>query len=157
MALDEHCADIAWLLLTGTRAVAAAEASALRPLGLALWDYRALVCLARGPAATQLDLAEALRYDPGRLVSLLDSLEQRGFAIRVRDPDDRRARKVAITSEGAKRLAAARPAIDRAQVEALAGLDGGERTALTELLVKLIGCESHQRASPVDGHCQGST
>src|SRR5512135_934749 len=77
------------------QAVATVEAA-----GYDTYDYSVLAILAEGAREAQAAIAAALGLDPGRLVALLDSLEQRGLITRQRDPQDRRRHVVSITDTG---------------------------------------------------------
>ena len=78
-----------------TQAVARMEEA-----GYDTYDYSVLAILAEGAREAQATIAGALGLDPGRLVALLDSLEQRGLVTRQRDPQDRRRHVVTITDIG---------------------------------------------------------
>jgi DNA-binding MarR family transcriptional regulator len=72
-------------------------------------------------------------------VLLLNGLEARGFAVRERDPEDRRRHIVRITPAGRKALVQAERALESVTDEALRGLDADERGALRGLLAKALG------------------
>ena len=78
-----------------TQAIARVEEA-----GYDTYDYSVLAILAEGAREAQATIAGALGLDPGRLVALLDSLEQRGLVTRQRDPQDRRRHVVSITDTG---------------------------------------------------------
>jgi DNA-binding MarR family transcriptional regulator len=48
------------------------------------------------------DLGKLLHLEKSNLSNLVDRLEQRGLAVRTRDPDDRRVTWVELTSEGTR-------------------------------------------------------
>jgi MarR family transcriptional regulator, lower aerobic nicotinate degradation pathway regulator len=105
--------------------------------GFALYDWSVLAMLAEGVRETQATIAETLAVDPSRLVALLDSLEERGFVARQRDPIDRRRHVVSITPAGTKELIRLRTLIAGLEDEFFAPLAAGERRTLHELLTKL--------------------
>src|ERR1700676_5598581 len=82
------------------RAMMAAELSVLEAHGLSMWGYSVLIALDRSAIRTQAALAETIGADKTRIIAILDELQQRGLIERVADPEDRRARLLAITSEG---------------------------------------------------------
>jgi DNA-binding MarR family transcriptional regulator len=52
--------------------------------------------------ATERDLLSELDLEKSNLSNLVDRAEQRGLVVRTRDPDDRRATWVELTSEGTR-------------------------------------------------------
>jgi DNA-binding MarR family transcriptional regulator len=63
-------------------------------------QFLALKLLGPEDPMTPVELARALHYNPGALTRLLDKLEQRGYLKRVPDPDDRRALRLELTTQG---------------------------------------------------------
>lgn len=133
---DDH--DLAALAARLAQRLAAAERPILEAHGLSMWDYVALSHLARAPAGTQLELAQAIRYDKTRLIALLDALEAGGLVTRTPDPADRRAKVVALTAAGAARHAEAQRAIRAMEGAALAALPAAERTRLRRGLARAV-------------------
>src|SRR5438270_131916 len=77
------------------RALEVFEATGLTP-----YHYAVLLALAEDSHETQGAIADALGYDRGQLVGLLDELEERGLVERRRDPADRRRQLVSATPAG---------------------------------------------------------
>ena len=65
-------------------------------------EYWVLTCLVDGDVASQSALSETLAIDASDMVRLIDSLEERSWAKRERDPKDRRRQIVASTKKGVK-------------------------------------------------------
>jgi DNA-binding MarR family transcriptional regulator len=105
--------------------------------GLHPYHHAILAALAEGSRETQGAIANALGYDKGQLVGLLDELEDGGLIVRERDPADRRRHVVEMTPAGRKALARARRLSARLEDEFLASLDEKERTQLHSLLLHL--------------------
>src|SRR5207247_6779114 len=81
------------------RALKAYEETGLHP-----YHHAVLAVLDEGSRETQGAIADALGYDRGQLVGLLDELEERGLVERKRDPADRRRHIVRMPSHGTRAL-----------------------------------------------------
>ena len=108
-------------------------------LGMKLKEFVMLNYLGDVERSTQGQLGEAMGVDANTVVLLLNGLEQRGFALRERDPQDRRRHIVRITPAGRKALVRAERALESLTDEALGNLDADERTTLRALLAKALG------------------
>jgi DNA-binding MarR family transcriptional regulator len=105
--------------------------------GLSPYHHAILVALDEDTHETQGSIADALGYDRGQLVGLLDELEERGLIERRRDPADRRRQIVGMTAAGKKALSRLRSLALRLEDELLAPLDPGEQRKLHALLLRL--------------------
>src|SRR5437868_6214747 len=105
--------------------------------GLHPYHHAVLAVLDEGSRETQGAIADALGYDRGQLVGMLDELETAGLVERNRDPADRRRHIVELTPDGKRALAKLRALAGRLEDEFFAQLDEGERAQLHELLVRL--------------------
>jgi DNA-binding MarR family transcriptional regulator len=114
------------------RSMAAYDEAGLHP-----YHYAILAALDAGAHETQGSIADALGYDKGQLVGLLDELEDSGLIERRRDPADRRRHVVEMTPAGRKQLAQLRSLTAQLEDEFMAGLDEGERRELHGLLLRL--------------------
>ena len=76
--------------------------------------------------------------DANNLVLLLNELESREFALRRRDPADRRRHLVEITDEGIRALDAAEKGIESVEDDVFAPLSAAERADLHQLLAKAL-------------------
>jgi DNA-binding MarR family transcriptional regulator len=124
------------------RAMEAYESTGLRP-----YHHAILIVLGEGSRETQGAIADALGFDRGQLVGLLDELEERGLVERRRDPNDRRRHLVRLTVEGKQMLRRLRLLARRIDDEFLAPLDDDERAALHALLLRLA--EKHDPRCPI--------
>src|SRR5437764_10842167 len=115
--------------------------------------HHAILALLEGSAPeTQAEIADALGYDRGTLVGLLDELEEQKLIERRRDPDDRRRQIVRITADGKRTLAKLRALAQRLEDEFLAPLDAEQRKQLHTLLLVLAARDVPRSAAPaVDG------
>jgi DNA-binding MarR family transcriptional regulator len=116
--------------------------------GLHPYHYAIMLVLDDGSADTQGSIADALGYDRGQLVGLLDELQDQGLVERQRDPNDRRRHLVQMTPEGTKALRKLRALTQRNEDEFLDPLSEEERAQLHTLLSKLA--EKHEpRCAPL--------
>ena len=114
------------------RALTAFESTGLNPQ-----HHAVLSLLDEGARETQATIADALGYDRGHLVGLLDELEGKGFVERRRDPADRRRHLVSLTPTGADALRELRSIAKSVEKEFLSPLAADERHTLHALLLEL--------------------
>jgi len=105
--------------------------------GLHPYHYAILAALDRGAHETQGAIADALGYDKGQLVGLLDELEEAGLVERRRDPADRRRHVVQMTAAGTKELARLRRLSAQLEDDFMSSLNESEREQLHTLLLRL--------------------
>jgi DNA-binding MarR family transcriptional regulator len=105
--------------------------------GLHPYHHAVLAVLDEGSRETQGAIADALGYDRGQLVGLLDELEDRGLIERRRNPGDRRRQSVRMTPDGKRALAKLRTLGRRLEDDFLTNLDDTQRAELHALLRQL--------------------
>lgn len=99
-------------------------ARSLAPLGIELWELDVLATLTRlGGTAPIAVLQDAAQLTAGAITHRIIKLESSGFVTRAADPVDRRQVHVTLTRTGRTRARTVVTANDRAQREALAGVD----------------------------------
>jgi DNA-binding MarR family transcriptional regulator len=112
-------------------------------LGIDLRLLMALSYLGDHDGAPQQELVDALCMDAKNVVLLLNDLEDGGYLVRRRDPEDRRRHRVQITDAGRDVLARARDHMDDIENEVLQGLDADERATLLNLLLRAMQGVEH--------------
>src|SRR5690242_17284283 len=92
-------------------------------LGVTRAQWKVLFKLTRTPGLRQVELADMLELEPITLCRIVYRLEEAGLVDRVRDPDDRRAWRLHVTSQ-------AQPLVDKLQAvgadlvgQAFSGID----------------------------------
>jgi DNA-binding MarR family transcriptional regulator len=108
-----------------------------RELELTPARYSTLTTIADNPGRKQSEIAGALGIQRPNFVAMMDELERRGLAERIRSGADRRANALALTGAGAALLARARIAQSGQEtaIDALLGSDA--RRELVEVLNRL--------------------
>src|SRR6266571_3974208 len=114
------------------RALKAYEGTGLHP-----YHHAILLVLDEWSRETQGAIADALGYDRGQLVGLLDELEEHGLVERRRDANDRRRHLVSLTPEGKRTLRRLRALSHQTEDEFLGPLSDEERATLHALLLRL--------------------
>jgi MarR family transcriptional regulator, lower aerobic nicotinate degradation pathway regulator len=125
------------------RALEAYEQTGLHP-----YHHAVLLVLEESSRDTQGAIADALGYDRGQLVGLLDELEERELVERSRDPKDRRRHIVRLTSDGKRAVKRLRALARQVEDEFLAPLTEEERASLHALLLRLAETHEPRCAGP---------
>lgn len=129
--------NLAWLMYKAHWALAAELTKALQPVGISARGYHVLRAALSGQH-TQTELAEMIGLDKTTMVVTIDELERAGLAERQPVPDDRRARIIAVTSAGRRKVAEAEKIKERVQTDVLSDLPAREAAALISGLSKLV-------------------
>jgi DNA-binding MarR family transcriptional regulator len=101
------------------------------------------------------DLAARMRVTKQALNYLLGDLERLGYLERRPDPDDRRARRIAITDRGLELVPVIRGAVVEIEREWAAALGKDRFAQLRELLLELnevVGLEASAKVRGGEGH-----
>lgn len=112
-------------------------------LGIDLRLLMALSYLGDHDGAPQQELVDALCMDAKNVVLLLNELEDCGYLVRRRDPEDRRRHRVQITPAGREALQRARDGMDAIENEVLQALDADDRALLLNLLARALRGVEH--------------
>jgi DNA-binding MarR family transcriptional regulator len=127
---------------------------ALEPFGIRPRHVAALIELRDRGQLTQQSLCGQLHLDPTNLVAILNELEQRGYATRRRDPEDRRRHLVEVSKKGLAVIDKVSEVMDGVEQDLLDDLEPAEREQLSELLTSIWnrtgGYEAWQMATDAD-------
>jgi DNA-binding MarR family transcriptional regulator len=108
MRLEDH---LCFSIYTAHRAITAAYAVVLDPLGLTYPQYVTLLALRDADDVAVVELAARLRLDSGTLTPILQRLDRAGHVSRARDPVDERRVRVRLTDAGRATIEAALGAV----------------------------------------------
>ncbi|MBA3262416.1 MAG: winged helix-turn-helix transcriptional regulator [Thermoleophilaceae bacterium] len=130
--------DLCWLLARASHSLTTQLTAGLAELGV---SPRANCVLSTAMAGeyTQTALAQAVGLDKTTMVVTIDELEAAGLAERRPAEGDRRARIVAVTEAGERKVADAKEIVARIQAEVLASLPARERAHFVGALAHLVG------------------
>ena len=129
--------DLAAMMYPLSRALIAAELPILRAHEISMWGYAVLNTLVEQPIHTQSALAKEIGADKTRIIPVLDELQERALIVRTPDPDDRRARQLAVTDAGRALRDAVQADIQRGEQRLLALLPAADRKAFLRSLALL--------------------
>src|SRR3954451_16386580 len=108
---------------------------------LPLSFFESLLFISRAPRGSMRvgDLARALRVTVGGTSKLVDRIERAGLIARKRDPDDRRASRVALTTAGKRKLTVALKTYE-AEVASIVGdvLRPEEQEQMSDYVARLL-------------------
>src|SRR5947199_2340527 len=110
---------------------------ALEPFGIRPRHVAALIELRDHGELTQQSLCGQLHLDPTNLVAILKELEQRGYATRRRDPEDRRRHLVEVSAKGIAVIDKVSEVMDGVEEDLLGGLEPAERQQLGGVLTSI--------------------
>ncbi|MGH1415155.1 MAG: MarR family winged helix-turn-helix transcriptional regulator [Pelagimonas sp.] len=109
----------------------------LKPFGLRMLTYTALVLIVDNPGLSQAQLAEAMGIERPNLVVIVDELEGRDLITRDRVPTDRRAYALKTTLAGRRLYDQALEAVIAHENQMLANIDDESRTRLIQALTDI--------------------
>jgi DNA-binding MarR family transcriptional regulator len=112
-------------------------AGALEPFGIRPRHVAALIELRDRGELSQQSLCSHLHLDPTNLVAILNELEQKGYATRRRDPEDRRRHFVEVSKKGVAVVERVSEVMDGVEADLLGGLEPAERAQLVGLLTSI--------------------
>ncbi|MFF0267088.1 MarR family winged helix-turn-helix transcriptional regulator [Kribbella sp. NPDC004536] len=115
-----------------------ADDSFLAATGIRGAHHAVLRVLKTQGGISQRNLAQALFVDQSTIVDLIDQLQRQGLVERDRDPADRRAYLLRLTTNGTRTLRKADRTAVSIQGETFGGLDDAQQAALREAITSLL-------------------
>ncbi|MCY1302703.1 Transcriptional regulator SlyA [compost metagenome] len=100
-------------------------------------QFSAMAIIDQNPGLMQADLARALAIEPPQLVPLLNKLESRALAVRVRCKPDKRSYGIFLSKSGEQLLKELKPVAMESDIESTGALSDDERDTLLKLLRKV--------------------
>jgi MarR family transcriptional regulator for hemolysin len=131
-------ADLCWLLSRASYILTTELTAALEGLGLSPRAHCVLSMAMTGDL-TQTEIAQAVGLDKTTMVVTLDELEGAGLAERRPSAEDRRARIVAVTKAGERKVREAEEIAERIRADVLGTLPERDREVFLDALTRLVG------------------
>ncbi|MBK5002392.1 MarR family transcriptional regulator [Pseudomonas sp. S31] len=100
-------------------------------------QFSALAIIEQNPGLMQADLARALAIEPPQVVPMLNKLEERALAVRVRCKPDKRSYGIFLSKAGETLLKELKQIASDSDREATSALDDEERGQLLRLLSRI--------------------
>jgi MarR family transcriptional regulator, transcriptional regulator for hemolysin len=129
--------NLSWLLARASHSLVTEMSAALAQTGISPRAHCVLSKASTGEH-TQTDLAKAVGLDKTTMVVTIDELEAAGLAERRPATGDRRARIIAVTKAGKRKVEQANEIAGRLQAEVLDSLPAREREAFVRALARLV-------------------
>lgn len=128
---------IGFLIADVARLMRASFDRRVRRIGLTRSQWLVLSRLHRHPGISQSELAEMLEVERATAGRMVDRLERRGWLVRRADPADRRINRLYLTAEAEGVQAEMGLIAEQLLDDAMAGLEEGEREALTDMMERV--------------------
>jgi MarR family transcriptional regulator, transcriptional regulator for hemolysin len=128
--------NLCWLLSRASYTLTTELTRAMEDMGLSPRAHAVLTAAVTGDH-TQTELARMVGLDKTTMVVTMDELEAAGLAERRPAPADRRARVIAVTPAGRKKLKQAEEISDRIRDDVLSALPAEDRETFVDALTTL--------------------
>ena len=128
--------DLCWLLSRASHNLMTELTAALEDLGVSPRAHAVLVTAMTGDL-TQSDIARMVGLDKTTMVVTVDELEAAGLAERRPSSTDRRARVIAVTEAGHRKVDQADKVLDRVREDVLSVLEPDQRRVFLDALCRL--------------------
>jgi MarR family transcriptional regulator, transcriptional regulator for hemolysin len=129
--------DLFWLLSRASYILTTELTAAFEDLGLSPRGHCVLATAMSGDH-TQIEIARKIGLDKTTMVVTLDELEAAGLAERRPSSEDRRARVIAVTKAGERKVREAEEIADRIRADVLSTLPEDEREIFLSALTRLV-------------------
>ena len=116
--------------------------------GITVHQMEVVRRLLSGDEMTMREVADAHGIGPSGATQLIDRLEQRGLATRVRDPEDRRVQRVVPTDRARDLNRRFKAQVNRALQDLLDVLDDEELETYVELAERIARRSTHAEPHP---------
>lgn len=126
-----------------------AETMKAEGLDLTAPQYAALYMLNDHPGIDQATLAGLIAYDRPTIGGVVDRLVGKGLVTRVTNPEDRRAKRLALTDAGRALLERLSPVVAAMQDTILPGLSPAERAEFLRLATKVADAGNALSRAPL--------
>lgn len=130
--------DLCWLLAHASHSLMTESTAALEASGISPREHAVLATAMTGEY-TQTEIARAVGVDKTTMVVTVDELEAAGLAERRSSQTDRRARVIAVTPAGERKVREAEAILDRVRDDVLSVLPQSERKVFLRAL-GLLAC-----------------
>ncbi|MEO3786867.1 MarR family winged helix-turn-helix transcriptional regulator [Actinocorallia sp. B10E7] len=127
-----------WLITQIAIHAARLSGEAFNATGCRRYQYALLAALEEFGPASQAELGRRCSIDRSYVVEAVNDLADRGLAVRIPDPADRRRNIITITETGEREFHRIGGELDKAQDELLAPLSPDEREQLTRLMARVL-------------------
>ncbi len=128
--------DLCWLLSRASHGLTTEFTAALEDLGISPRAHAVLTTAMCGERS-QSEIARLVGLDKTTMVVTVDELEAAGLAERRSSSADRRARVIAVTDAGKRKVKRADKVLDRVREDVLSVLEPGEREVFLGALGRL--------------------
>jgi MarR family transcriptional regulator, transcriptional regulator for hemolysin len=125
--------DLCWLLSRASHGLTTEFTAALEELAISPRDHAVLSTAITGEY-TQTEIARLVGLDKTTMVVTVDELEVAGLAERRPSANDRRARVIAVTDAGKRKVREADKVLDRVRDDVLSVLTPGDRACFLRAL-----------------------
>ena len=125
--------DLCWLLARASHGLNTESTAALEELGVSPRAHAVLTTAMTGEH-TQTEIARLVGLDKTTMVVTVDELEAAGLAERRPSSTDRRARVIAVTTEGKRKVREADKVLDRVRDDVLGALAPEDRDVFLRAL-----------------------
>jgi MarR family transcriptional regulator, transcriptional regulator for hemolysin len=136
-APEPLASDLCWLLSRASHSLMTEFTAALEASGISPREHSVLATAMSGEH-TQTEIARMVGLDKTTMVVTVDELEAAGLAERRASQTDRRARVIAVTKAGERKVREAEVILDSVREDVLSTLPDSERKVFLRALGRLV-------------------